>query len=79
MNCIRCGLELSGEDNLCNHHFAELDDEWSKSNRIWCNLLHRGIPINRLTKEERFDGEYWVQENVAGGEVENGQATPDSD
>lgn len=54
-HCASCGaVDASG---MCLHHASDLSDNWSEANRIWCDLLHRGIEPPRLPAEERR--EFW--------------------
>ena len=49
--CPSCGLLITQQ--LCPHHASSQDEQWSKENRIWCDYIHRGIPIPRLSEEDR--------------------------
>jgi hypothetical protein len=51
--CVVCATRLAGEDSLCPHHHNGLDDGWALTNRIMCNLLHRGIVVARLPRADR--------------------------
>lgn len=71
--CAYCGLENQtprrdvivvgvGEEDayLCPHHTLDWEkDGWSDGNRIYCDYFHRGIPIPRLSVEERDDN-FWA-------------------
>ena len=47
--CILCGAE--SDDEVCRYHTAD-DVEWAALNRLFCDLLHRGIrPIYPTTDE----------------------------
>ena len=56
--CSICGATMFGDDALCPYHVsAGADsDDWAAGNRIWCNFFHRGVPLERLKKEDRDDG-----------------------
>ena len=40
--CILCGADSDDDVALCPHHTAG-DVEWAALNRLFCDLLHRGI------------------------------------
>lgn len=54
--CAACGAVLPGDDDLCAHHVLERLDQ-GPSNRVMCDLLHRGVVPRRLTREERDEQE----------------------
>lgn len=39
--CVQCGLELSRDQDLCPHHLSSYPANWSGSNRIMCDFVHR--------------------------------------
>jgi hypothetical protein len=41
--CASCGSELSDGTSLCRHHHLSLEVGWAQSNRMVCDLVHRGI------------------------------------
>lgn len=52
-HCSQCGVIENG--GLCAyHHFTLAGDEWAVSNRIMCDLLHRGTVPARVPREERL-------------------------
>lgn len=51
-HCASCGLAVS--DELCAFH-APIETDWSIANRIWNDLLMRGVPPPRLSAAERGD------------------------
>lgn len=53
--CPYCGVEVLGDDGVCAHHAAVHGDEWHVSNRVMCDLLHRGIVPERLPEPQRAD------------------------
>ncbi len=55
--CAVCGMYLSTGD-LCPHHHIYYNDDWARSNRIWCGYFHRGEEIPRLSEADR-DDEFW--------------------
>lgn len=44
--CPSCGLESTAP--ICPYHLSAMWEGWATANRIWCDLLHRGVPIKRL-------------------------------
>ena len=50
--CALCGIELSDGGRLCGQH-AYHDPGWAASNRVICDLLHRGIVPSRLPAIDR--------------------------
>lgn len=54
--CASCGLQLSGNAELCPHHHCVYGDNWAEINRIMCDFFHREIAPPRLSKEERNEG-----------------------
>ena len=43
--CAHCGeVTLLGE-LLCDHHGMEEGDDWATGNRLFCDLLHRGVVV----------------------------------
>jgi hypothetical protein len=50
--CAQCGFELEASVELCPHHHVR-DDDWAGSNRIMCDLLHRGREPARLPPSAR--------------------------
>lgn len=57
--CASCGLQLVGEASLCSHHHSVYGDDWSRSNRVYCDFFHRGVVPARLTTEERCE-DFWA-------------------
>lgn len=51
--CVVCGGQLGGEVSLCAHHVSGFEEGWATTNRIMCNLLHRGIVVTRLPETDR--------------------------
>ena len=51
--CHRCGL--TAESGLCTYHLHEQPEVWARANRIFCDMLHRGVVPARLTVAERED------------------------
>lgn len=50
--CASCGSELSDGTSLCRHHHLSLEVGWAQSNRMVCDLVHRGIQPARLAVRE---------------------------
>jgi hypothetical protein len=48
--CPVCLIER--DDGICPHHLM-WDEQWAESNRIMCDLLHRGKAPPRLPPEDR--------------------------
>lgn len=50
MICALCGLGLSDSatQDICEWHPKASNDNWAQANKIWCDLFHRGVPIERL-------------------------------
>lgn len=58
--CALCGLESGDHSFLCRFHGLGTGDDWAKNNKAICDLIHRGVELPRLSKEERGDSEgYW--------------------
>ena len=36
---------------MCPHHHYMQPDNWAKANRVWCDLLHRKIPLPSMPTE----------------------------
>lgn len=53
--CASCGLELSGDAELCPHHHRSDGEDWAGSNRILCDFLHRGKVPARLSASQRSE------------------------
>ena len=51
--CAVCATRLDGTNGLCPHHASGSDDGWALTNRIMCDLLHRGIMFSRLPEADR--------------------------
>jgi hypothetical protein len=51
-HCVVCGTQLSDTMTLCPHHQGH-EIGWAETNRIMCNLLHRGIIPRRLRAIDR--------------------------
>ena len=49
--CPLCGLQI--HQDLCPHHAVATGYDWHKSNKIWCDLFHRGVEIQRLPEADR--------------------------
>lgn len=56
--CASCGLELDSALALCPHHHAITGDDFASTNRVMCDLLHRGLEPHRLSTAER-DDDFW--------------------
>ena len=41
--CVLCGVRLVGGATLCPHHVQVAGAGWAATNRIMCDLLHRGV------------------------------------
>ena len=55
VRCVACGAGLllpPGQLPICTYHIASLTG-WAKENAIWCHHFHRGMPLPRLSEEER--------------------------
>lgn len=65
--CASCGLMITSDSSLCQHHASPSDDGFSDTNRILCGLLHRGTQPRRLTPEEREEQPCVVQPEDAAG------------
>lgn len=50
--CASCGSELSDGTSLCRHHHLSLEVGWAQSNRMVCDLVHRGIQPARVPVRE---------------------------
>lgn len=61
MICASCGLALVGDQTLCLQHHMSAGDDWSTSNRVMCDFLHRKKVPERLSAEQRDDNLYTVQ------------------
>lgn len=49
-HCSSCGTHIfaTGQE-LCTHHHRPDVDDWARANRVYCDLIHRGImppPVN---------------------------------
>lgn len=53
--CVSCGLQLSGVDALCPHHYCVYGKDWAVANRIMCDFFHRKKAPPRLWRIERED------------------------
>ena len=62
--CAACGVEIPGDRTLCAHHETVGRDDWAESNRLMCDLLHRGRVPPRLPSAER-ENEFGVYAEVA--------------
>ena len=51
-HCVSCGFTLPDEIAICPHHHV-VDPAWAQTNRVMCDLLHRGIVPLRLRPRER--------------------------
>lgn len=40
---------------MCSFHAYEEGESWSQANRIWCDLIHRGIVPQRLALTDRAE------------------------
>ncbi len=40
--CVSCGAETVSGESLCGHHITP-EQSWAEVNRVFCDLLHRGI------------------------------------
>ena len=61
--CASCGLQLSGDAELCPHHHCIYSDDWAAANRIMCDFFHRRRLPPRLPEPDRVD-----EQIVASGE-----------
>jgi hypothetical protein len=52
--CASCGYQLPVGYALCPHHHTT-DTGWARTNRVMCDLLHRGIAPLRLRARDRED------------------------
>jgi hypothetical protein len=52
--CALCTTEVPAGQGLCPHHDAQ-EMGWAASNRIMCDLLHRGLVPPRVRPSERED------------------------
>lgn len=55
VRCVVCGtvlLILAGQMQICPYHMVDLTG-WAQENAIWCHHFHRGMPLPRLSKEDR--------------------------
>jgi len=50
--CASCGAELSDTLHLCPHHHVQ-EHGWAATNRIMCDLLHRGVVPPRVRTADR--------------------------
>lgn len=50
--CPSCAVELSDTLHLCPHHHGP-DPAWAATNRVMCDLLHRGVVPARLRTGDR--------------------------
>jgi hypothetical protein len=50
--CAQCAFEMNGAFELCPHHCVR-EADWAATNRIMCDLLHRGRAPARLAPAER--------------------------
>jgi hypothetical protein len=53
-HCVSCGYQVPSEIAICPHHHAD-DPGWARTNRVMCDLLHRGIVPRRLRPRDRED------------------------
>ena len=53
--CTSCGVSIPDDLALCSHHHMVNGDDWSVSNRIVCDFIHRGIVPPRLDEDKRND------------------------
>lgn len=51
--CAICGLSLpeSSPDDVCSYHHAATGTN-PRASKIWCDYLHRGVPIVRVSWED---------------------------
>ena len=51
--CVVCGYSTLGPEEVCTHHTAGYPADWAEGNKLFCDLLHRGIvsrsPSRRTT------------------------------
>ena len=40
--CASCGTSNPGIDFICSHHITA-EANWAHANRVFCDLIHRGI------------------------------------
>jgi hypothetical protein len=44
--CAICGGPIAGKAGLCGGHALGADARWAMTNRVMCDLLHRGkLPV----------------------------------
>lgn len=53
--CPQCGNALWGDYQFCPGHWDLYDENWHIANKIWCDYLHRGVPVPRLFPEPLTD------------------------
>jgi hypothetical protein len=46
-------MEVEEDLALCAHHLFGNDDDWAASNRVMCDLVHRGVVPRRLPPGQR--------------------------
>jgi hypothetical protein len=51
--CVVCGYSTLEAGDICTHHTASYSADWAEGNKLFCDLLHRGIvspsPSRRTT------------------------------
>lgn len=59
--CASCGCQ-TGDNGICTFHHTVYGDDWAITNRIMCDLFHRGVVPPRLALEHRADETYGYAE-----------------
>lgn len=54
-HCPVCVGVLYADGEMCSHHLNLYAFGWSASNKLMCDLLHRGIAPPRLSAVDRTD------------------------
>jgi len=54
--CAACGLQLTGNGELCPHHHCVYGDDWAEANRLMCDFFHRKKvpPPSRTARDDDF-------------------------
>lgn len=76
MLCAQCGTWIPDSQDIavCAYH-VYVDSDWSRENRIWCDYIHRGIPIERLDEEKEL-GKEVAEANPGPREILESERTP---
>lgn len=51
--CPFCAMLLAPGHELCDIHLGLLHETWAAENRAYCDFIHRGVEMPRLSKWER--------------------------